>query len=326
MRKKAAPQAESNRSARLPLNAVRVFDAVATHGSFSEAAEVLHVTTAAVSMQIKSLEGYLQVQLFRRNARDVQLTAEGQALLPFVRRGLDELEQGFRAVKSGRAGGVLVVGLLTSYLQRWLLPRIAEFNEAHPNIDLQFRASPDVVDFARDDVHAAIRFGRGGWPRVHAEKLMDEWLVPVCSPALFERHGALRAGDTGDYPLIHSSSEPWILWKEAPDDDTLLEPVGDVWSPTGITYDDSVTVLDAAEHGQGLALARWSLAAPSVASGQLVRPHPRALLFARTYHFVCPESYRTLSKVVAFREWLAAASARFAKPGQGSEIAMRSFS
>ena len=316
MKKKPIREPESSRSARLPLNAVRVFEAVAAHGSFSEAAEVLHVTTAAVSMQIKSLEGYLQIQLFRRNARDVQLTTEGQALLPFVRRGLEELEQGFRTVKSGRASGALAVSLLPSYLQRWLLPRIAAFNQAHPKIDLQFRASPNLVDFARDDVHVAIRLGRGGWPRLYTEKLLDEWLVPVCAPALFKRYGALLGpGDTGNYPLIHSFSEPWVMWMDAGDDRTR-DGFADIWSETGTTFDDSVTVLEAAEQGQGLALARWSLTAASVESGQLVLAHPRALPFPRSYYFVCPESYRMLSKVATFREWLLATSASFAKPVQ----------
>jgi LysR family transcriptional regulator, glycine cleavage system transcriptional activator len=312
--KKRQQEPESTRSARLPLNAVRVFEAVATCGSFSEAADLLHVTTAAVSMQIKSLEGYLQIQLFRRNARDVQLTAEGQALLPFVRRGLQELAQGLRTVKSGRASGALVVSLLPSYLQRWLLPRIAAFNEDHPNIDLQFRASPGLADFARDDVHAAIRLCRGGWPPLYAEKLMDEWLVPVCSPSLFKRYGTLRGpGDVGEYPLIHSSSEPWIMWSDDAGDNTDDGP-NDVWSESGTTFDDSVTVLEAAEQGQGLALARWSLATPSLASGELVLAHPRAVPFPRSYYFVCPESYRTLAKVATFLDWLAATSAGFSKP------------
>jgi LysR family transcriptional regulator, glycine cleavage system transcriptional activator len=314
MRRKPTQEPELNHSARLPLNAVRVFEAVAVRGSFSEAAESLHVTTAAVSMQIKSLEGYLQTPLFRRNARDVQLTAEGQTLLPFVRRGLEELEQGFRTVKSNRAGGPLVVSLLPSYLQRWLLPRITAFNEAHPRIDLQFRASSNLADFAHDGVHAAIRLGRGGWPRLYAEELLDEWLVPVCAPTLFKRYGALRGpGDTGKYPLIHSSSEPWSMWTDEADGETRPGTPNDIWPETGITFDDSVTVMEAAVQGQGLALARWSLTASAIESGELVLAHPRAVPFARSYYFVCPESYRTLTKLVAFRDWLSAKSAEFAK-------------
>ena len=169
MKRKSGQKESPARSARLPLNAVRVFEAVAARHSFRAAAEALHVTTAAVSMQIKSLEDYLQVELFRRGARAVRLTAEGQSLLPYVRRGLDELEQGFRTVKSGR-GGALVISLLASFLQKWLLGRLPAFQHAHPEVDLQIRTSMELVDFARDDVHVAIRYGRGSWPRVHAER------------------------------------------------------------------------------------------------------------------------------------------------------------
>jgi LysR family glycine cleavage system transcriptional activator len=293
--KKGKPSAHS---ARLPLNAVRVFEAVAAQRSFSAASEALHVTTAAVSMQIKSLEQYLQVRLFRRNRRDVQLTAEGESLLPFVRRGLDELELGFRAVKSAR-GSALVISVLGSFLQRWLLPRLPDFRAAHPKIDLQVRASMALADFARDDVHVAIRFGRGGWPRLHAERLMDDWVVAVCTPELLKRYGRLRGpGHTGDYPLVHSSSEPWERWLTANGEGK------EMWPMTGLAFDDSVAVVHAAEQGQGLALVRWSLAAGQIAEGRVVLAHPQALRFASSYYFVCPEPYLTLPKVAAFRDWM----------------------
>ena len=134
-KKRTQREKPSARSARLPLNAVRVFEAVAAQRSFSEAAGALHVTTAAVSMQIKSLEQYLQVKLFHRNRRDVQLTTEGESLLPYVQRGLDELEHGFRAIKSAHSGA-LGISVLGSFLQAWLLPRLTTFDdEVQPNID-----------------------------------------------------------------------------------------------------------------------------------------------------------------------------------------------
>jgi LysR family glycine cleavage system transcriptional activator len=308
MKKKLRRESPSVRSARLPLNAVRVFEAVAAQRSFSAAADALHVTTAAVSMQIKSLEQYLQVRLFRRNRRDVQLTSEGESLLPYVRRGLDELELGFRAVKSAR-GGALVISLLGSFLRSWFLPRLPTFREKHPKIDLQVRASVGLVDFARDDVHAAIRFGYGDWQRVHAERVMDEWLVPVCTPKLFKRYGRLRGpGGTGDYPLVHSSSEPWEIWLTGNDEGKELWPV------SGTTFDDSMAVVNAAEQGQGLALVRWSLAADALAQQRVVLAHPQALRYARSYYFVCPESYLSLPHVAAFREWLIGVVATSPKP------------
>ncbi len=312
MPRKELKQIEPARAARLPLNAVRAFEAVAAYESFSAAAEALHVTTAAVSMAIKSLEDYLQVQLFRRSARKVHLTAEGQSLLPYVRRGLDELEQGFRTIKSGRSGGALVVSLLTSYLQKWLLPRISAFNTLQPGVDLQFRTSCDLVDFAHEDVHVAVRFGRGTWPRVHAEKILDEWLVPVCTPKLLKHHGPLRGiGDTGSYPLVHSASEPWSFWLSG---DFGTGAGDDHWPDIGTAFDDSVTVLNAAEQGQGLALARWSLVAPAIASGHLALAYKHAMPFAYSYHFVCPEPYLALTKVAKFREWLISEAALAPRP------------
>jgi len=300
---------------------VRVFEAVAARGTFSAAADALHVTTAAVSMQIKSLEDYLQVRLFRRNARAVQLTADGQLLLPFVRRGLDELELGFRAVKSGRSSGAVVVSTLASYLQRWLLPRIDAFRAAYAQIDLQFRTSTALVDFAREDVHVAIRFGRGAWPRLHTEKILDEWLVPVCTPALLERHGRLSGpGDTGDYPLVHSTTEPWSFWLT----NEFATGVGeDFWPDAGTAFDDSATVLRAAEQGQGLVLTRWSLAAAAIGTGQLVMAYEYAMPFAFGYYFVCPEAYLSLAKIAKFREWLTAEAARSPKPPERPVVAAR---
>lgn len=306
--KKVQEEKPTVRSARLPLNAVRVFEAVAIHRSFSSAADALHVTTAAVSMQIKSLEDYLQVQLFRRGRRDVQLTSEGEALLPYVRSGLDELELGFRALKSAR-GSTLVISLLASFLQSWLLERLPSFREKHPTIDLQLRASISLVDFARDDVHAAIRFGHGDWQGLHSEKILDEWLVAVCTPKLLKRHGKLKGpGDVGGYPLIHSSSESWQIWISGKDERN------EVWPVAGTAFDDSVAVLRAAEQGQGLALSRWSLAASAVAAGTLVLAHPQALHYSRSYYFVCPESYFEMRKVSEFRDWIVAEAVKAPRP------------
>jgi len=297
------------RSARLPLNAVRMFEAVAAHGSFTTAADALYVTTGAVSMQVKSLEDYLQVKLFRRGARRVELTTEGELLLPFVKRGLDELEQGFQVLKQARGGGTLVVSTIGSFLQKWLLPRMGAFTEAHPEIDLQVRTSPDLADFARDDVQVAIRIGRGNWPHLHVEKLLDDWLVPICSPALYARHGALRElGSTGTYPLLHSNSEPWSLWTAGAQRADFV----DHWPRTGTAFDDSASVIEAAEQGQGLALARWSIAGDAIASGRIVAAFATRVPFPRSYYFVCPEAYLGLAKVAKFRSWIIDTAAQWA--------------
>jgi LysR family transcriptional regulator, glycine cleavage system transcriptional activator len=295
---KAEDPAAQKAHARLPLAALRVFASVAARHSFSGAAEALHLSTAAVSMQVKALEDYLQVRLLHRTSHSVELTTEGERLVPFVQRGLDELEQGFRTVRAARSGGVLVVSLLTSFMHSWLVARLPDFFAAHPGIDLRLQCTPEVTDFARSDVHVAIRVGKGSWPRVHSEKLFTEYLVPCCSPGLLARHGALPGpGPLGEYPLLHSNTEPWEMWTEGTD---YVER----WPERGAAFDDSVAILGAAAHGQGLVLSRWSLAQPYLERGQLVMASDIAIPYGYGCYIVCPPAYLELEKVQAFSKWM----------------------
>ena len=159
---------------RLPLGSLRVFEAVAARLSFSEAADALNVTPAAVSQQIKTLEAYIQVPLFRRSGRRVEITEEGQELLPAVRAGLEKLESALQQMKHHRRAGPLQITLLSSFLQIWLLPRIRSFRRKYPDIELRFHTSRDLIDFSRSATHIAIRFGRGNYPNMHSEKLLDD--------------------------------------------------------------------------------------------------------------------------------------------------------
>ncbi len=284
--------------ARLPLAALRVFACVAARRSFSGAAEVLHLSTAAVSMQVKALEDYLQVRLLQRTSHSVELTVEGERLVPFVQRGLDELEQGFRMVRAARSGGVLVVSLLTSFMHSWLISRLPDFFAKHPGIDLRLQCTHELTDFAHSDVHVAIRIGRGHWPRLRAEKVFTEYLVPLCAPELLARHGALPGpGPLGAYPLLHSSSEPWDMWTDG-------VSYAERWPERGAAFDDSAAILGAAAHGQGLVLSRWSLAQPFLESGQLVMASPVAIPLGFDTYIACPPAYLELEKVRAFWNWL----------------------
>jgi LysR family transcriptional regulator, glycine cleavage system transcriptional activator len=298
---------------RLPLAALRVFGAVAAHRSFSAAGEQLNLSTSGVSMQIRALEDYLQVPLFRRSSHFVELTAEGERLRPFVERGLDELEQGFRMVRAERAGGVLVISLLASYLQRWLLPRLPQFHAAHPEIDLRLQTSTGLTDFARSEVHVAIRMGVGPWPRLHSQQLCREWLVPVCTPGLLAQHGTVERGsDTGAYPLLHGVSEPWSVWHDATDPKSAQR--AEQWPMKGTAFDDSAAILSACEQGLGLALARWSLVVDSLANGTLVAASSQVAPYYFNSHFVCPPAYLEMSKVAAFHGWLLEAMSLVPQP------------
>lgn len=293
--------------ARLPLNALRVFEAVASRLSFADAAEALHVTPAAVSQQVKSLEEYLQVQLFKRAGRRIELTPEGQQLLPGVRRGLDELESSMQHLKRHRDGGPLQVTLLSSFLQRWLLPRIGSFNSLDTGVELRFHTSRDPVDFSRAEMHVAIRMGLGKWPGLHVEKLLDEWVIPIASPSLLAKHGPVPRGeDLQNFPLLGSADEPWQAWIEKGEEAT--------WLARAPIIDDSAGVIAAAEEGVGFALARWSLVQRSLEQGRVVLAGDTLLPFRFSYFFVCPEPYLVMPKVRRFRDWIFDMARAFPKP------------
>ena len=292
---------------RLPLNALRVFEAVAARLSFAAAAHALHVTPAAVSMQIRTLEDYLGVPLFRRSGRTIALSAEGALLLPGVRRGLRELQLAMQQLRQDRSGGALNISTVASFLQKWLLPRLPQFHDRHPNIELSIHTSHVPVDFAQGDFHAALRMSGAPTPGLYNEKLLDEWFLPVCSRELLARHGLVRtAADVRRYPLLRSSDESWSLWRH---------PGAEAdWQERGTAFDDSLTVLAAAEQGQGLALARWSLAAPDLANGRLVRASEQVVPCPRAYYFVCPEGYLALPKLQHLLKWLREMAAAFPRP------------
>jgi LysR family transcriptional regulator, glycine cleavage system transcriptional activator len=292
---------------RMPLGALRVFEAVATHLNFSAAAEALNVTPAAVSQQIKSLESYVQVSLFRRNGRRVEITEEGVELLPAVRSGLDKLESAVHLMKQRGRSGPLQITLLASFLQMWLVPRIRSFRRKHPDIELRFHTSSELVDFSRTPIHVGIRFGRGNYPNLHSEKLLDDWVVPVGTPQLIKQYGMIERGaDLSRYPLLEGDDPPWQIWQKT------AEEIA--WQSRPPTIDDTVGLLAAAEEGLGFALARWTIVARSLPKGTLKMASREALPYGSAHYFVCPQKYLTLPKVARFRDWLVAAARDFPAP------------
>jgi len=284
-------------TARLPLNALRTFEAVASRLSFTKGAEALHVTPAAVSSQIRHLEERIGQPLFHRHGRNVVLSEAGQTLLPGVQRGLAELTQAVSALREDRSAGVLNVSMIPSFLQKWLTPRLAEFYRDHPEIDLRINADDALVSFTHTGFHAAIRFGRGHWGGLKSRKLLDEWTLPVCSPEFLARVGPLETPqDLQHHNLLHGEDESWETW---------FKSIGGKGAHRrGPRFNDSVSIVVAAEQGLGIGLARWSLAAAELASGRLVRPLPIAVRSEFAYHFVAPEHYFDMPKVATFRAWL----------------------
>jgi len=293
---------------KLPLNALRAFEQVAAHLSFTDAAQALGVTTAAISSHIKSLEEFLETPLFLRHSRSVRLTAQGARLLPGVQRGISELSRAVDQLRQDRTSGLLNITLLGSFLQKWLLPRLGDFYQKHPEVDLRFNASRELIDFMSTDFHAAVRYGRGEWPQARSEKMLNDWVFPVASPALVGKLGPIKTlGDFGKYPLLHSPSEPWVEWmRRIGGDTTKLE--------RGPVLDDSASILTAAEQGHGLALARWSLVAGDLAAGRLVRPSDQSVRQVHSYYFVAPAQNFDLPKVLRFRDWLRDVCNQFPPP------------
>jgi LysR family glycine cleavage system transcriptional activator len=289
---------------RLPsLNAMRAFEAAARHLSFSRASDELHVTKAAVSHQIKALEEELGLPLFRRLNRALMLTDAGQTLYPAVSEALGLMSAAVARLKRQDETGGLTVTMLDSFAAIWLVPRLGRFRAMHSEIDVRISTSDDSIDFARSDVDLAIRYGAGHWPGVRAERLMTEDIFPVCAPALLSSGPPLETpADLKNHTLLHDYGlVTWQGW---------LSAVGatDVDFKRGPHYHHSNLVLQAAEQGDGVALARSVLAADALASGRLVRPFDITLPADYAYYVVCPPDHLKRPKVKVFRDWLFAES------------------
>jgi LysR family glycine cleavage system transcriptional activator len=280
-----------------PLETFRFFEAAARHLNFTHAAEEMHVTHGAVSQRIKRLEEHLGMSLFRRSGRGMLLTDEGRRLLERVRIAIGELAEGVEAIRSSKRDRILTISMMPGFATYWLLPRLADFIERHPDIDVNIRATLSLTDFARDEVDMAVRFGPGTWPGLTSIRLHDEELIPVCSPAF--RGGRLprSPSDLLKIPLLHDARQPWSLWFKA---------VGLDYHDTGqgSRYSEQTMLLAAAIAGLGVALARALLVRPDLESGRLVRLFPDGVRTKYSYFIVYPRGSETLGKIRAFQEWL----------------------
>ncbi|MEK9722394.1 MAG: transcriptional regulator GcvA [Rhodospirillaceae bacterium] len=283
------------------LNALRAFETAARHLSFTKAAEELFVTQAAVSHQIKHLEAQLEAQLFRRLNRELRLTDAGQILLPVVSEALDLMVGGVERVRRGRSEGRLTVTTLESIAATWLVPRLANFRALHPEIDFSLSIADHVVDFDRDRVDMAVRYGPGGWPGCSAIKLSDEEIFPVLSPSLLAKGPQLRTpADLLKFPLIFEDlNETWEDWFRR-------AGVSVPRVPGGTFLPHSNLVMQAVMAGEGVALGRSFLINPEIAAGRLVRPFDVAVPAINSYWVVAPTGAEGQPKVRAFRDWIVA--------------------
>ncbi len=285
-----------------PLNALRAFEAVARHLSFTAAADELGVTQGAVSQQVKKLEAHLGLLMFRRVHQGLLLTDAGQAYLPVVRDAFDGLALGTRNMQSRERSGVLTVSVSPGFATKWLVPRSHRFYERHPEIDLRISTALEHINFARGDVDLAVRHGDGTWPELDVVCLMAENVFPVCSPALLDGPDELKAPiDLRHHTLLRSwRPDYWPRWFAA------AGAGGAVDTTRGPAFADHSNAVQAAIDGQGVALGRTALVGDDLLAGRLVRPFEQVIPADIAYWIVCPQGTAGRPKIVAFREWLLA--------------------
>ena len=292
-------------SGRLPsLNGLRAFEAAARHLSFTQAAAELNVTQTAISHQIKRLEQELGIRLFVRQNRALTLTPQAKDYLPGIRAAFNDLRLATDRLLRKDDDHVLTVSTLASLAAKWLLPRLAAFQEAHAGIDVRITTSTSLIDFQRDNVDAAIRYGRGQWPEVRADWLMADEMFPVCSPALLNGSKPLKCPeDLRDHVLLHTSnanSDDWRLWLTAAGLPTNLSRQPDV------TFDLIFMTVQAAIDGIGVAMGRTAYVEDDIAKGRLVVPFRIALPTDAGFYLVTPAARTDPPKLSAFRQWLKA--------------------
>jgi LysR family glycine cleavage system transcriptional activator len=291
-----------------PLAALRTFEVAARHLSFTRAAAELHVTQGAVSQQIKQLEASLGFALFHRGSRGLTLTDKGEELAATAesvfRRLFDKVEE----LRQPTDAGILTVSVSPSLAVKWLIPRLGRFYQRHPEVDLRIRPDPMVIDLMAesDSVDMAIRFGQGPFPNLAATPFMHETVFAVASPELLAKGPPLRhPRDLARHTLLHSESvrlevnsmANWEVWL------ALLNVTG-VNPRAGPTFPSSYMLLQAAMHGQGVALTWAALADDDLRAGRLVRLFDRAIEGSMSYFALTTQVAARKPKVISFRDWL----------------------
>jgi LysR family glycine cleavage system transcriptional activator len=304
-----------------PLNALRAFEVAARHLSFKNAAKELSVTPTAVSHQIKMLEDFLDLALFRRLTRSLELTPEGEAMLPKVRDGLECFAAAVECTRVQVEKERLIVVSPPSLASRWLVPRLKKFSTLEPGLRLHLVSSLNTiesdesgaarvfesVDLREVDSPVAICFGTGAYAGFHVDRLFASDYVAVCSPKLMEgEHPLHHPVDVRHHVLVHDDTianerarPSWEEWLR-------LAGVSGVDTQAGPHFCDSGLAVVAAVDGLGIALASKPLAAAEIAAGRLISPFKIAIQQPYAYYLVTPEAISGRPAVEAFRQWLLA--------------------
>ena len=283
-----------------PLPAIRAFEAAARLGSFTRAADELHMTQAAVSYQIKQLEQRLGLGLFHRQPRQVVLTPAGQRRAPAVLDAFKQLRTAF-AQAIERVETELAITALPTIAAAWLVPRLGAFQLTHPRLAVRLDTTVELVDLNRGEFDVGIRIGAGEWPGLDADFLLPSLFTPLCSPALRER---LRTpADMLALPRF-GRERWWRAWFAAAglaDADLTAKP--------GVELDVEQHAVTAAIAGHGVALSSPLFFEQDIAAGRLLQPFELVVRDQRDYWLTYPTTLRTSEKIRAFRAWLLAQAA-----------------
>lgn len=295
---------------KLPLNALRAFATVYARGGIRSAARELGIAHSSVSRHLAELDAWLGVRLISDAAgrRGISFTPQGEALGQATLAGFRDIERAVAALQESRSERSVTISTSPSFAARWLLPRLPRLEQSHPHLEVSVVVDQKITDLQAGDIDLAIRMGRGPWPDVHCEPLMDELLYPVMSHALFEASGRpTQAADLLGMRLLHDRDPhaSWETWRHAYGPESL-----DV--SAGPRFASSDLVLRAAAQGQGIALARHRLAFDDVVSGTLVRPiEGAALAMGIAYWIVRPLHRRARSGALSVIAWLKDRAARY---------------
>ncbi|MGO4406880.1 transcriptional regulator GcvA [Bosea sp. RAF48] len=289
-----------------PLASLRAFEAAARHRNFEKAGDELAVTASAVGQHVRSLEAWLRRPLFiRLPSKGVALTEIGERYAATISQVLDQLNEATARALRPEAPNALTVSTLPSFALNWLIPRLGSLKEREPNLEVRVEISVSLTDFARENVDVAIRLGRGGYPGLQTDLLMEENFFPVCSAALLgDPERPLREpADLSHHTLLHEIPEgipDFITWPR------WLGAVGlpQIDATRGPRFSHTFLALQAAASGQGVALATNVLIGDYLDAGRLVRPFPHQVKGPHQYYLVCPVASAQRPAIAAFRKWI----------------------
>jgi len=288
------------------LRSLRAFDSAAEHLSFTQAADDLHVTPAAISHQIKELESQLGVSLFTRTSRSMRLTREGEILKAAAHESLEILSRSLMRIKRLENRKQIRVSASPSLAAKWLVPRLDRFLSQQAGADVRVDVSHSVVDFDREDIDIAIRFGEGRYPGLRAEILFQDKVFPVCSPKIITKDKPLRTPrDLLHHTLIHLDWEaqgaPWPNWKMW----MKASGIDEFDDRTGLHFGQTSYAVQAAIDGMGVALGDSNLVSDDLAAGRLVKPFELSLRAPKqfAYYVITRPDTTDAPMVNAFRDW-----------------------